>query len=393
MEPDQAPRKIRVLVADSSRIHTQLLANALLPDPELAAMSWDSAASALIPAIVSQKVEILAISSSFGGRAGDGLKIVRELRSTRPQTKIVVLLDVHEETMIIEAFRLGVRGVFSRESSIEMFCKCIRAVDRGEIWVDNRGIAVLVESLASTPILRAMGSPALSLLSRRELEVVQCVIQGMTNREIAAQLGLSQHTVKNYLFRVFDKLGVSSRVELLFMTLRQNGYQEKNVPDRSSLLEVYRQMFDGDSQASDTLALVESAAQEGVPAAQLSLAQALTTRAHGADELVKAYTWYLIVNEQAQQSRADLATLLTSNQIEQAQQQATVWLAQAKPPSALLSTALSGQRNSDLRQSDESASQSTQPPDRAADASRLSDQELRVRSHARGERVLTFGSA
>ena len=80
-----------------------------------------------------------------------------------------------------------------------------------------------VEALAASPVVRAVDANGLSLLSKREMDVVRSLAEGLTNREIAERLGLSQHTIKNYLFRVYDKLGVSSRLELLFMTLTQAG--------------------------------------------------------------------------------------------------------------------------------------------------------------------------
>ena len=80
-----------------------------------------------------------------------------------------------------------------------------------------------MEALATSPVVRAVDANGLSLLSKREMDVVRSLAEGLTNREIAERLGLSQHTIKNYLFRVYDKLGVSSRLELLFMTLTQAG--------------------------------------------------------------------------------------------------------------------------------------------------------------------------
>jgi two-component system, NarL family, nitrate/nitrite response regulator NarL len=339
MEPDLASRKIRVLVADNSRIHSQLLANALQQDPDLAIVSWDPTSSSLVAAVVSQKVDVLAICSSFGGSAAAGLKVVRELRSLQPKTKVVVLLDSQDAQLVTDAFRSGARGVFSRESSVEMFSKCIRSVDRGEIWADNRGVSLAMDALASIPVIRTFDSGALNLLSKREFEVVQYVVQGMTNREIAQRLGLSQHTVKNYLFRVFDKLGVSSRVELLFIALGPNHEAVSRRSESLIGLDTLQQMLRGPHNGS-TLAWLERAADQGVAAAQLALAQALAERGDPA-ESVDAYMWILIAAEQARQVRAQLAKKLTAAQIEQAQRKAGAWFTiAARPDSAIFSRAL-----------------------------------------------------
>jgi two-component system, NarL family, nitrate/nitrite response regulator NarL len=327
MDPDSGFRRIRVLVADGSRIHSQLLANALQQDPDLVITSWDANSSSLIAAVVSQKIDVLAIGSSFGGRAAAGLEIVRELRRRRPQTKVIVLLDSQDAQLVTDAFRAGARGVFNRESSVEMFSKCIRSVDRGEIWADSRGVSLAIDALASIPIIRSVDSAGFNLLSRREFEVVQCVVQGMTNREIAQHLGLSPHTVKNYLFRVFDKLGVSSRVELLFLTLGPN--YEAPSRRRGSLIapEMLQQMLGGPRNRS-TMAWLEKAADQGVLAAQLALAQALAERNDSADS-VDAYMWFLIAAEQGRQARIQLAEKLTAAQMEQAQRKAGSWFTQA----------------------------------------------------------------
>jgi two-component system nitrate/nitrite response regulator NarL len=320
-------RKIRVLVADNSRIHTQLLSDALGKDLGLDVVGWDWNAASLIPTALAHNVDVLAISNTLHGRASQGLAVVRELRAANPTTKAVVLLDSQQKEAIIEAFRAGARGILSRESSVETFCKCVYTVHRGEIWADNREIALAIDVLASAPEVRPVDAGNLKLLSKRELEVVQYLAQGLTNREIADRLGLSQHTIKNYLFRVFDKLGVSSRVELLFMTLSQNSNADDATP------EISNSALNGDRHDDATLAAFQKAAEKGVPAAQLALAQAYLARRDGPADLVQAYMWYIIASERTSQARALITRLLTTKQIDEAQHKASVWLARMKQSS------------------------------------------------------------
>ena len=326
-------KKIRVLIADNSRIHTQLLAGALERDPGLDVVSWDLDPSTLIPTALLQKVDVVAISSALYGRAAEAFEVMRELRAASPATRAVVLLDSQNKEDVINAFRAGARGIFSRDSSVEMFCHCMHRVHEGEIWADGRAVSFAVDALASTPAVRAVGKNGLNLLSKRELEVVQCLVQGLTNREIADQMGLSQHTIKNYLFRVFDKLGVSSRTELLFMTLSQN-----NNPEESLLPEVSKKALQGKHQDEATLGFLEKAAEKGLPAAQLALAQVYLARRQPED-LVHAYMWYLIATERTSQARALIARLLTDKQIDEAQRKAGVWLGRAKQPSSAVESA------------------------------------------------------
>jgi DNA-binding NarL/FixJ family response regulator len=325
----QVARQIRVLVADNSRIHTQLLSDALKRDPGLDVISWDSKSSSLVPTALAHRIDVLAISSALNGHAAQGLDVVRELRTASPETKAVVLLDSQKNEAVINAFRAGARGIFSRESSVEMFCRCIRSVHHGEIWADSREVSLAIEALASTPGVRAVGADGLNLLSKRELEVVQFLAQGLTNREIADRMALSQHTIKNYLFRVFDKLGVSSRVELLFMTLSQSANSEDSLVPGFS-----RKALEGDSHDEATLAAFQKAAERGSPAAQLALAQAYLARRSQPEDLVHAYTWYLVATESTSQARALITRMLTAKQIDEAQQKAGVWLARMKQTSA-----------------------------------------------------------
>jgi DNA-binding CsgD family transcriptional regulator len=205
-----------------------------------------------------------------------------------------------------------------------MFCKCIRSVHQGQIWADSADVALVIEALASAPRMRLPSADGLNLLSKRECEVVQCLVQGLTNREIAERMGLSPHTVKNYLFRVFDKLGVSNRTELLFMTLTQGGNAEESAaPDPAAPAP------DGISSEASLAALLK-AAEAGTPHAQLSLSQAYWARRSEPADLVRAYMWHLVATKRANEAGQFIAKQLTPKEIEEAEQQALQWISRLK---------------------------------------------------------------
>jgi DNA-binding NarL/FixJ family response regulator len=215
-------QKIRVLVADSSRIHTHLLADELRGDSLLEVIPFDSESSSLISAVTDVNTDVLVINANLDAQHSSGLEVVRELRANDSNVRAVVLMESLRDELILNAFRAGARGIFGKSQPVELLCKCVHCVHQGQIWAGSREIALAVETLASAPTVRVVNARGLSLLSKRELQVVRCLAEGLSNREIAERLKLSQHTVKNHLFRVFDKLGVSSRIELLFMTLSED---------------------------------------------------------------------------------------------------------------------------------------------------------------------------
>src|ERR1700690_3782544 len=221
--PNPGGQTIRVLVADDTRIHTQLLADALRRDPQLEVISPPAQSRDLVAAVKLHRVNVVVLSSNLDEEPLRGFELLRELRASNPDILAIMLLDSSKKESVLQAFRAGARGIFSRHDSVETLSKCIRSVYEGQIWANSQQLSFAVEALATSPVVRAVDANGLSLLSKREMDVVRSLAEGLTNREIAERLGLSQHTIKNYLFRVYDKLGVSSRLELLFMTLTQNG--------------------------------------------------------------------------------------------------------------------------------------------------------------------------
>ena len=210
----------RVLVAVSSAMHSELLAESIRRDRRFAVVGSASSSGDIHSLLRENCPDVLLISASMDEQPHGGLHLLRELRSTYPEIKAVVLLESAKRETVVQAFRLGARGVFSKNSPIKVLGKCINCVQQGQVWASSSELGFVLEALAAAPAVRPLVPSALNqLLSARELDVVTCLAEGLSNREIAQRLKLSRHTVKNYMFKIFDKLGVSSRVELLFYVL------------------------------------------------------------------------------------------------------------------------------------------------------------------------------
>jgi DNA-binding NarL/FixJ family response regulator len=213
---------IRVLVGDNSRIHSHLLAEALKRDPRLRIAGSASSSHEFLEMAARTNPDVVVISANLDDDPARGMAAGREFYETHPQTPCVMLLDSPKREFVLEAFRSGARGIFSKHEAPETLCKCVRVVFEGQVWASSQEVKFALEALSLVPTLRAGNAGGLSLLSRREQQVVHYLAEGLTNREIGARLGLSRHTVKNYLQKIFDKLGVSNRVELVFVTLSQH---------------------------------------------------------------------------------------------------------------------------------------------------------------------------
>jgi DNA-binding NarL/FixJ family response regulator len=198
---------------------TQLLADALGRDTQFEMIESPSNASAILALVKKEKPEIAVISAKLGEPSMGAFDLVREIRSQSPGTRVIVLLDSSERTAVTEAFRAGAQGVFCRTEPFRLLAKCIQCVDDGQVWASSTELKFVLEALAQPGLAGCLNING-GLLSARETDVVRCVAEGLTNREIAQRLKLTEHTVKNYLFRIFDKLGVSSRVEVVLYAFR-----------------------------------------------------------------------------------------------------------------------------------------------------------------------------
>ena len=141
---------------------------------------------------------------------------LRRFHFSHPEVVKVLLSEATDRELVVSAFRCGVRGIFCiTDASLRSLCKCIQRVAIGQIWADSEQLSFLIDLIVEAPALRVLNSQGDPLLTPREEQVVALVVEGLPNRPIAVELNLSEHTVKKYLFRIFEKLGISSRVELV----------------------------------------------------------------------------------------------------------------------------------------------------------------------------------
>jgi DNA-binding NarL/FixJ family response regulator len=287
---EQALEVVTIAVADSTRIHTQLLAEAMRNDHGLQVVESASSSADLLAAVARVPIDVAVISHNLDDEPGRGTEVLREIRALRPHIKGVILLNSSRPEDVLDCFRAGAKGIFSKHERLESLCKCIRTVHEGQVWARSLELDLALDALANSPVVRATNHEGLDLLSARERQVIQYLASGMTNRQIADSLGLSPHTIKNYLFRIFDKLGVSSRTELLYLTISNSHPEPENSAGRT------------DGRPSNLL----EAAEAGLPSAQLQMAELCGQHDHGQSDPVSAYMWYLLAEKTAASMRKQI---------------------------------------------------------------------------------------
>lgn len=215
----KARNAIRVLIADSPRMNTQLLANAISKDKRFNVINCATSIEDLLR-YASDGPDVVVIGLDLEKPRG-GLTASRSLRISHPDVRCIILADSLEPNVVVDAFRAGARGVFGRGDLLDLLYKCVACVHQGQIWAGGKEMEALLEALVDSTPPRLVSAAGMSALSERERAVVQFVAEGLANREIARQLKISEHTIKNHLFRIYAKLGVTSRLDIMFCVLSQ----------------------------------------------------------------------------------------------------------------------------------------------------------------------------
>jgi DNA-binding NarL/FixJ family response regulator len=170
----------------------------------------------VLEALQSAHVDVALIAATLAEGPLSGIAVLRQIREHASKVKSVILLYGPERHLVVDAFRAGARGVFCvSQADFKALCRCVEKVHAGEIWGNCTELSEVIEAFSQLAPMRVVNADGMRLLTKREEEVMRLVAEGLQNREIAKELKLSEHTIKNYLFHIFDKFGVSSRVELV----------------------------------------------------------------------------------------------------------------------------------------------------------------------------------
>ena len=209
-EHSNSTGELRVILADSQAIYRVGMRKVFAVEDDIRVVAQAETLSNLYTALQRFPTDVVVLE---GQLLAGTIDAIPELVRRAPEAKLIVQVVEVDESSTVELYRRGVRGVVPRSISPDMLIKCIRKIAAGETWIDNQSVSWVIEAYRSQA--QALTSPRAQLkFSPKELAVISCITRGMRNKEIAYQVGTSEQVIKNYLRKIYDKLGVSDRLEL-----------------------------------------------------------------------------------------------------------------------------------------------------------------------------------
>lgn len=217
---------VRVIVADSQAIFRAGLRKVFALEDDIRVVGQAETLSQAQSAVAKFSADVVIFEAAL---ATNPVETVGELLRQKPELRVVVVTPAADEELTLDLFRRGAHGILSREVEPELLVDCIRKVVAGETWLDSQGIHWVLEAFRSQTTRPSGARPKVQLTPKESL-IVSCVTHGMKNKEIALRVGTTEQVVKNYLRKVYDKLGVADRLELALYCLNHHVVDNTKVP-------------------------------------------------------------------------------------------------------------------------------------------------------------------
>jgi two-component system nitrate/nitrite response regulator NarL len=221
-------KRIRIGIAEATRMGSQLIGEALKHRRNnFDVLAFAEESSRAVRELQDYEPHVAVISAELQDGPFKGFSVLNRMHASKTKVASIMLLNSDDRELVIDAFRGGARGIFCRSQSLEILPKCIRAVHQGQIWANNNQLEFLFQMITNLKWIHPGRRALNTLLTPRERMVVQLVAEDKKNHDIALELGLKDHTVRNYIFQIFEKLGVSTRVGLVLYALSEPAVNEK----------------------------------------------------------------------------------------------------------------------------------------------------------------------
>lgn len=220
---DKRKKMIRVLIADDHPIVRDGLKKLLALEDDIEVVGEAGDGREVLERVQELEPDVLLLDLRMPNL--DGLSALQALQQANRSTKVIVLTASEDKNEFVQAMKLGCSGIVLKQTAPDLIIKSIRKVNSGEIWLDSHTTAAVMRQFSSPNDLAASSQGGKtrerSPLSQREREIVALVAQGYKNKEMAEKMFISEQTVKNHLHNIFDKLGVSDRLELALYAIHK----------------------------------------------------------------------------------------------------------------------------------------------------------------------------
>jgi two-component system nitrate/nitrite response regulator NarL len=209
------PGSIRIILADSQAIYRVGIRKIFALEDDIRVVAQADSLDNLRSALERHPADVVLIE---GGLLTGAPNAIPEVLRVAPDVKLIVQAISNDEGQTVDLYRRGVRGIISRSISPDLLVRCVRRIATGETWIDNQAVNWVIDAYRAQAA--ALVSPRTQpRLSPKETAIITCITQGKRNKEIAFQLGTTEQVIKNYLRKIYDKLGVSDRLELALYCL------------------------------------------------------------------------------------------------------------------------------------------------------------------------------